>query len=793
MADELSFFGWERSAVYDLATGALQDGRLGAALPLTLADRESPGNKATQSAEFLLAGPKDISGVRTTAIARRYPPPGNTKAETTKLVYVEFSAPDLPWRYTPQTTTSDTLRPWVVLIVGTEAEITLATGGAITCSDAVAAAHPLAQSARWAHIQEQNGKTIARILSPRPLQPDTAYIAALVPAFNDAGANRWTATGFTAPAYDLWRFHTAEAGDFESLAGALLPGKASPSTGRAPVQYPRIAAAPPLSIRGAIAPLFGADAALPGNVAADVAVLRSPLTDPRNRRIIGLPVYGSEWTANPAALPWGSSLNNDPRHRGVAGLGMRAAVDLQDQLMEAATTQSGALGEAAQRVRQLTFGLMAARSLWTRRLPSDPMQRLELYGSSMRRMLTGSGPVLGQVAGEDRPLPEALFSTAARRALRRGPARTELAVPNATSAAAVLNAANTCPLGPDRAPAGLPHVDGMTGALGLPQFEQVLRTAGEKPRIDRANSKPGEIDEGSLKLAEEIGRGYEMPVCKPVNLIALEQTLTAAIDPTVQLPIAATRVLETITGLGPNPLKPIEVCIGLDFPLWTWMRDHAADWLLPGINELKENAVAAFESNPVFVDAFLAGFNTQVISELRWRNIPLATGCTPVRMFWGPVDASGKRLADINGIATWPASSPLGDTSHGVGAAAGSDVILVFRTDLFRRYPKTLIYLVPPVMNGANPDWNVDPNVASRVLPSFQGQVAEDIVFFRFDVSPANARKHWVVLEEPPIGITFRNDKAVGGGVTDGASFAIATIDQTTRVLIPGAALIPEP
>ncbi|HEY9250476.1 MAG TPA: hypothetical protein VIO38_15160, partial [Rariglobus sp.] len=74
-----------------------------------------------------------------------------------------------------------------------------------------------------------------------------------------------------------------------------------------------------------------------------------------------------------------------------------------------------------------------------------------------------------------------------------------------------------------------------------------------------------------------------------------------------------------------------------------------------------------------------------------------------------------------------------------------------------------------------------------------QGRVADDIVFFRFDVSPADARKQWVMLEEPPSGITFRSDKPVGAGVNNGADFAIATIDQTTRILIAGPSLIPEP
>jgi hypothetical protein len=792
VADELKFFGWERSGVYGLATGTLQDGRMAALLPLTIADRDNPANASMQNAEFLIAGPKDAGGLRKSAVGKRYPSNGTMTAETTKLAYVELKAPDLPWRYTPQLANVDALRPWIVLVVGTEAEITLGTGGTIACAQSVAQAHPLADSARWAHIQEENGKTIARLISPRVLQPETPYIAAIVPAFNDAGAPRWAGSGFTAPAYDLWRFHTGESGDFESLAGALQPGQADPSTGRAPVTYPRIPPAPELSIRGAIAPLFGVDASLPANVAADMAVLATTLTDPKNRPIVGLPLYGSEWVANPASTTWGGSLKVDPRHRGVAGLGMKAGVDLQDSLMDAATAQAGALGEAAQRIKQLTFGLAAARSLWTRRLPSDAMQRLQIYGPSMSRMLTADGPVIDRVAGDGRPLAKNLFSSAARRVLRRGPARTELAVAGATSPAAVLAAANTCPPPPPRVPAGVMHTDDLAASLGKTRLEEVLETFTGKGRPQTDGGGEGEADEGAKILLDEIRPAFEMPPCQPVDLQQVEQVLTAAIDPTVDMPIAAVRVVDTIGGLGANPLKPIEVCVGLDFPLWTYVRDHAADWLLPGVNELKENAVAAFESNPVFVDAFLTGLNTQIIAELRWRNIPLSTGCTPVRMFWGPIDANGTRHPDIHGIKTWAANSALGAVSHGVGASAGSDVILVMRTDLFRRYPKTLVYLVPAPLAAQQPDWNADPSFAARVLPTFQGQVADDIVFFRFDMSPENARKHWVVLEEPPIGITFRSDKAVGGGVTDGAAFAVATIDQTTRVLISGPTLIPQ-
>ena len=851
MAGDLKFFGWQRSSVYDLATAALEGGRLQAALPLTLKDRDNPGNAVTQSVPFLISGAKDVTGLQPSAILRTYPAQGDKQAETTKFAHVEVCAADLPWRYTPQIASGDTLRPWFVLIVGTKDEITLGPSKTLICAQSVAASHPLSQSARWAHVQQEGSLSFARVVSPRSLTAETDYIAAVVPAFDDAGAARWSNAGFTAPYYYLWRFSTGEAGDFESLAGALQPGTADPTAGRAPMVYPRVQPPVEVSVRGAIGPLFGPDTTLPANIASDMALLQQALTDPKGRPIIGLPEYGSAW-AQPAAAVWGQSINGDPRHRGVAGLGMRASVELQDQLVDAATTQAGALGEAAQRIRQLTFGLMSARSLWNRRLPKDPAHRLTIYGPSMRRIVTANGPVLNEVAGGSRPLPPAIFSTAARRVLRRGPARTERANPGATVPHLVLQGANTCPAPPPRQAPGVPHVDDLAKQMGLLPLEDVIgklttgnedllgiiRAAAQKqfsflqkylPEIarmdrDRLQALVDAIRSGRAEMVERwisgnqpgvepgepggplsgddlpeiyilITAEYEMHPCSPVNLDELEKVLTAAIDPTLPEPIVVRRVLGTIEGLGPQPLAPVEVCIGVDFPMWTWLRDRMPDWLLPGLSDLQPNAVMAFESNSTFVDAFLLGLNTQFVSELRWRNIPLAAGCTPLRMFWGPADfASNKRLPDIHGIANWTNASVLGDASHQAGAITGTDLIVVMRTELFQRYPGALVYLIKPKLTNSEPDWTADPpSYSDRLLPSFHGRIGEDIVFFRFDIAPSDARKRWVVLEEPPAEITFRNDKPAGAQITDGASFAIATIDQPTRVLIKGTTLIPEP
>ena len=106
-----------------------------------------------------------------------------------------------------------------------------------------------------------------------------------------------------------------------------------------------------------------------------------------------------------------------------------------------------------------------------------------------------------------------------------------------------------------------------------------------------------------------------------MNLDVLGNRLRAALDPTGHEPPALRRVCDTIVGLEGCSAAPPEICPGLDYPTWLLLRQHAKEWLLPGVGELPKDAVVAMESNPAFVDAFLTGLNTQLLSELRWRGL----------------------------------------------------------------------------------------------------------------------------------------------------------------------------
>lgn len=868
---QLTFLSWSREQLADHATGTAH-GRARAETTITLRGTDpsgAPSGEAQGTVAFLLAGPADVTGLQPGVVATRYPAPGTLDHESDRCPHVELRDPGLPWRYTPagNPPAGGHQRPWLVLVVGTEDEVAPA-GDRVTLAPAVQAAHPLGEAATgaypWAHVQvdDGSGRRLARLLSGRRLDAGTDYVAALVPAFAPDGTPSWTGVGPVVVAlHDHWRFRTANPpGSFEDLAGALRPGAAAPTTGRAPLRYPGVSrlATAALSVRGALAPLGEGDPPLHPQVVAHLAGLRLPVRDEVGRPIVGLPRHGDAWVPDPDATTWGATLNGDPRHRGVAGLGTDLAVELQEDLAAEAKAQVGALSEARQRIARLVAGVAASTALWERRLPVDPLRRLWVLGPGLRRVVTPDGAVADLATAADRALPRGLFSTAARRLLRPGPARTALAPPGAADPADLLPAANRCRPAPGPVDDGLAvDVDFATledrrkelverGTLDLRALGPDLRSLADRARrngsrsavtvadrlldaLQRGRPAPwltamallaeaasttsgdpgfGRLQQALADLVEHWDRDAvppgdllpiiddmgdpppEEPPCRPVDLVALAAGADAAFDPRPATASAKVRVLATVSGVDPaQPLAPPEVCVGLDRPVWKDVAERAPEWLLPGGGQLEPDALIAVETNPVFVESLLVGLNARLLAELRWRNIPVATGCTPLRTFWDRAEPEGgARLDDIRSVSTWLPGTGLGSPDHMPTGVTGGDLVLVIRSELFRRYPSTLLYLVAATSGfAADP-----PPGAARVLPTFQGRLAPDVTFFGFQGFPAeDVAHHWLVLEEPPAGYRFANDAPGADPASDGATWAAASFADPVRVLVRGDALDP--
>lgn len=823
MNEQLAFTSWQRSAIYDLVPdGRLEAGRLVGKLELTLHDTRGP-DVATGSVPFHIASARDVASLAARAIKRTAPAALAHDVETTKLVHVDFNEPDFPWRYTPRKAAGDVLAPWLVLLVGTSAELSIVGAQVKVGEPGVLRDHPLDQSHRWAHLQDDGTTRLSRIVSPRRLAPQTEYLAVLVPAYDDAGAPAWDLPAGRQPAalamLHAWRFWTGEAGDFETLAFAILP-RSVPGLGRAPLAYRRSALDAALEVQGAITGL-GARLDGPAEAAAraDVQAFKAAVdalaaTEPLGREVVGMPTYGRPWIGEAADAAWSRALNADPRDRGVAGLGLWMGRDAQQELVDACVTQLGAIGLATHLVGQLAFGIALAGSLWSRRLPAEPVRQLHLLAPLMRRLAATNGTAMDAMTGPASPLVSALFSTAARRMLRRGSAQTRHTVAGFIGRRELIDAANVCPIDDGRAPVGLPDGDALARALDLPRIRD-RQAMGQRRDPPHGTIR---VDPSDLLNAIDAWPLAERRRCVAPDLARIAAVVTAAVDPRGANAPSVRRVRSRIGGLDLGTLVPPRVPVGLDFATWSLLRDRAKEWLLPGIGRLPKDSVVAMQTNPRFIDGYLVGLNTQLLGELHWRGLAVDPRSTPLKMFWGHVDfESGRREAEIRAIVDWGATTELGALQHQVlhpGDSGGKrDLVIVFRTDLFRRYPHTVVYLAKPVPDAdtalkATPDFAFTAATRGNRVhlgPIFQGAIERDVVFFAFDVDPDTLDKYWLVLDEPPSELRFRGVASNGtphAGTTPvangvpaaaadphAAAFAQRLIDRPTRVAIDGAHL----
>ena len=125
-------------------------------------------------------GPGDVTALNAGAVVPVYPAPHTADAETTKCVYAERQLRPV-LAHTPQKAAGKVLRPWIVLVVGTLSEgnvvgdIAFQPGNRVQLRSAVTLSHPLADSARWAHIQIglRNSQADPGALSDEAESPDS--------------------------------------------------------------------------------------------------------------------------------------------------------------------------------------------------------------------------------------------------------------------------------------------------------------------------------------------------------------------------------------------------------------------------------------------------------------------------------------------------------------------------------------------------------------------------------------------------------------------------------------------
>lgn len=488
------FHSWARKGI---ASNITEGDDLGVGTSSVLERAEVPIgvalNGAGQSKTFSLIGPGDIVGINSDMVVRTEPLNWIADFEGNYLSFIEFYDEDFAWRYTPAAPSGTRLRPWIFLLVLKEGEFERTARRVPLPSIKLLSQDvfpPLNETWMWAHVHsnadipdselsdyerfllslgqamnDDPDQLYCRLMSPRKLEPNTAYSAFVIPAFEtgrlaglelptatvNAQLPSWDANGAKGemPVYYEWFFRTGVNADFESLVRLLEPRPMDPHVGIRDMDCHRpdfVKADGSGELPGTQPALIGLEGAIksPSTVST---VFPQPLTEiafqQELQKIVNLPfeIVGTDVSGDPViSIPlyggkhakksqndvvklditkttWVHDLNKDPRTRVAAGFGTRVVQENQEYFMRKAWEQATKVIEANRRIRLSLLYMKVAVQFTVKTFSTLPDNKLLAMSKPVLARVMGSPTTILQQIRDSR-LPAAVFSGAFRRLVR---------------------------------------------------------------------------------------------------------------------------------------------------------------------------------------------------------------------------------------------------------------------------------------------------------------------------------------------------------------------------------------
>ncbi|NER10046.1 hypothetical protein SAMN06265375_101422 [Muriicola jejuensis] len=238
-----------------------------------------------------------------------------------------------------------------------------------------------------------------------------------------------------------------------------------------------------------------------------------------------------------------------------------------------------------------------------------------------------------------------------------------------------------------------------------------------------------------------------------------------------------------------------------DIPMYEHLLDISPDLFLPNINYVAQNSISLLETNQEFIEAYMVGLNHEFARELLWREYPSDNRGSYFRQFWDvsdftydqedlqkfltlaksklPADATSEdiekqmtdeireSLKDIPKLHLWSRYNNLGDHDHREAyrnakleqskdhAEDKSEVVLVIRGELLKKYPNAVIYAHKAEwqMKDGKINTNEERQLVTLIesemenpprtkikTPLYEAKVDPDIYFFGFDLDSKTAK-----------------------------------------------------
>ena len=269
-------------------------------------------------------------------------------------------------------------------------------------------------------------------------------------------------------------------------------------------------------------------------------------------------------------------------------------------------------------------------------------------------------------------------------------------------------------------------------------------------------------------------------------------------------------------------------------PMYKKLSEKSSELLLPNLKLIPVNTISLLETNQKFIESYMVGLNHEMGRELLWREYPTDQRGSYFRQFW---DVSGmvqpdtgltpeeiiEAGKDIKPIHTWQKTSLLGSHNNRDAEGDDSQLVLVIRGDLLKRYPNSVIFAQKAIKQDGKQVVNLDltsETFARQVkFPLYKAEIYPDIKFFGFDLTieeakgddpstgfPSNDHEGWffVIQEvpgEPRFGMDIEYDEGSDGVSWDDLSWKnfatpdpefIRLNDKPTGIPFPEAETVDE-
>lgn len=128
-------------------------------------------------------------------------------------------------------------------------------------------------------------------------------------------------------------------------------------------------------------------------------------------------------------------------------------------------------------------------------------------------------------------------------------------------------------------------------------------------------------------------------------------------------------------------------------PTYYYLNLISDKFIIPGLDQIPMDHIAMFTSNPEFTEAFLCGMNTEMGSELQWREYPTDRRGSYFRKFWDSESSAEAiredKFFDVKPLHLWNGTN-LGENHL---EDKGNLLIFAIHSDLFKLYPNTHVFL----------------------------------------------------------------------------------------------------